>query len=369
MLSPFIKLDKGYSFGPMESKDEKIKSLQSFADSTPLIKGKKVSYPEAIQEVKKIIKFEKSIHIDGLSTDLQSIYKIIDFAERYKSSINHMCGDELNIFFSAFQKYGGSFISFNELKNRADFVLVIGAKQENFSSHFYRDLNWNKQKIKRTIFYLDDHKADNNSSSLSNLIDQVSYLKNFISEKNLAKDSWFKEIRENFIKSRFPVVIANLKKKDHALTYSIFDFVRFVNKNNRMKIFNIFGSHNSGGFVNACVIKTGYPNAINFTDIGPIYEPNFISVEKQKKIKNLQIYVSNFEPNPNFFFFKKNIFIGHPNFKQKKKVDVFFPTSTPGLDTNGLIVRSDNGGIFKLEKSFDSIYPTTIELIEDIQKN
>ena len=35
--------------------------------------------------------------------------------------------------------------------------------------------------------------------------------------------------------------------------------------------------------------KTGYPNAINFTDIGPIYEPNFISVEKQKKIKNLQI--------------------------------------------------------------------------------
>ena len=31
-------------------------------------------------------------------------------------------------------------------------------------------------------------------------------------------------------------------------------------------------------------------------------------------------------------------------------------------------MRSDNGGIFKLEKSFDSIYPTTIELIEDIQK-
>ena len=135
-----------------------------------------------------------------------------------------------------------------------------------------------------------------------------------------------------------------------------------------MKIFNIFGSHNSGGFVNACVIKTGYPNAINFTDIGPIYEPNFISVEKQKKIKNLQIYVSNFEPNPNFFFLKK-ISLSVTLILNKKKVDVFFPTSTPGLDTNGLIVRSDNGGIFKLEKSFDSIYPTTIELIEDIQKN
>ena len=51
--------------------------------------------------------------------------------------------------------------------------------------------------------------------------------------------------------------------------------------------------------------KQDIPNAINFTDIGPIYEPYLISVEKQKKIKNLQIYISNFEPNPNIFFLKK----------------------------------------------------------------
>ena len=80
------------------------------------------------------------------------MYKIIDFAERYKSSIDHMCADELNIFFSVFQKHGGSFVSFNELKNRADFIIVIGAKKENFSSYFFRDLNWNKQKIKKNNF-------------------------------------------------------------------------------------------------------------------------------------------------------------------------------------------------------------------------
>ena len=41
----------------------------------------------------------------------------------------------------------------------------------------------------------------------------------------------------------------------------------------------------------------------------------------------------------------------------------------PGFDANGLIVRSDNGGILKLEKNFDSNYPSPIELIEEIQKN
>ena len=111
------------------------------------------------------------------------------------------------------------------------------------------------------------------------------------------------------------------------------------------------------------------PNAINFTEIGPLYEPDSISLERQKKIKNIQIYISNFEPNPNFLFYKNNIFIGHPNFVEKNKVDVFLPTTTPGFDANGLIVRPDNGGILKLEKNFDSNYPSTIELIEEIQRN
>ena len=158
---------RAISFEYEEKKSKKKLSFESFSNSTPLIRGKKVTYSDAILEVRKIMKVEKSIHIDGFSTDLQSMYKILDFAESYKSSINHMCGDELNIFYSAFQKFGGSFVSFNELKNRADFVIVIGAKEEDFSSYFFRDLNWNKQKIRKTIFYLDDLKISKDSSFCS----------------------------------------------------------------------------------------------------------------------------------------------------------------------------------------------------------
>jgi hypothetical protein len=264
------------------------------------------------------------------------------------------------------QKYGGSFVSFNELKKRADFIIVIGAKEENFSSDFFNDLNWKKTKIKRTIFYIDD-KKNTNSFSL-NLIDQINYLKSFLTEKEFGTDQKFKDLKQKFSKSVFPVVIANIKKKDYALTYSIFDFVRILNKQKRIKMYSIYGSNNSGGFINACVTKTGYPNAINFTEIGPVYEPNFILPDKQKEQKNLQVFVSSFEPNPNFVFFKKNIFVGHPDFVYKKKVDVFIPTKTPGYDARGLIVRSDNGGIFKLEKIVDSDYPLITQLFEDIQK-
>ncbi len=367
MLSPFVKVDNDFSFKPNHFNYKNKSSDKLTLEQTPLIKGKKSTYSEAVKEIKKIIKFEKSMHIDGLSTDFQSIQKIIDFAERFKSSINHMCADELNVYFSALQKYGGSFVSFNELKKRADFIIVVGAKEENFSSEFFNDLNWNKEKVRKKIFYIDDKKININSSS--NLIDQINFLKSFLTEKETVRVQELKNLKERFNKSVFPVVIANIKKKDYALTYSIFDFVRIINKKKRIKMFSIYGSNNSGGFINACVTKTGYPNAINFTEIGPVYEPDFILPDKQKELKNLQVFISSFEPNPNIVFFKKNIFIGHPDFVHKRKVDVFIPTKTPGYDTKGLIVRSDNGSIYKLEKIVDSVYPLTTQLFEDIQKS
>ena len=367
MLSPFVKVDNDFSFKPDHFNYKNKSSDKLTLEQTPLIKGKKSTYSEAVKEIKKIIKFEKSMHIDGLSTDFQSIQKIIDFAERFKSSINHMCADELNVYFSALQKYGGSFVSFNELKKRADFIIVVGAKEENFSSEFFNDLNWNKEKVRKKIFYIDDKKININSSS--NLIDQINFLKSFLTEKETVRVQELKNLKERFNKSVFPVVIANIKKKDYALTYSIFDFVRIINKKKRIKMFSIYGSNNSGGFINACVTKTGYPNAINFTEIGPVYEPDFILPDKQKELKNLQVFISSFEPNPNIVFFKKNIFIGHPDFVHKRKVDVFIPTKTPGYDTKGLIVRSDNGSIYKLEKIVDSVYPLTTQLFEDIQKS
>ena len=57
-------------------------------------------------------------------------------------------------------------------------------------------------------------------------------------------------------------------------------------------MFSIYGSNNSGGFINACVTKTGYPNAINFTEIGPVYEPDLILPDKQKELKkSLSFYI------------------------------------------------------------------------------
>ena len=57
--------------------------------------------------------------------------------------------------------------------------------------------------------------------------------------------------------------------------------------------------------------------------------------KKNKKIFKFLYQVLN--QTQTLFFLKKNIFIGHPDFVYKKKVDVFIPTKTPGYDAKGLI--------------------------------
>ena len=46
--------------------------------------------------------------------------------------------------------------------------------------------------------------------------------------------------------------------------------------------------------------------------------------------------------------------------------DIFIPTKTPGIDTDGLVLRSDGSKVIKLPKKFKSNYLESSELVEKI---
>ena len=55
-----------------------------------------------------------------------------------------------------------------------------------------------------------------------------------------------------------------------------------------------------------------------------------------------QIYFSQFNTSPEVHLFKRNIYIGHPNFHYKKQFDVYIPVKIPNIDSQGLVVRPDD---------------------------
>ena len=340
--------------------------------SSPMIKGKAVNLKEAILEITKILKASSSIHIDGMDCDVSAIDTALRFAEKKKCSINHKSYEKINNLYIAFQKFGGSLVSFNELKNRSDFILLLGGDDISVFHEFVEKLKWNKNKVKKSIFFMGSGKAKDKTeynmvdSKNENIFHDINSIYVKLNEKKINKEDRLYKIISSILNSKYPTVVVNINEHNLALMLCIYDFVYSVNKSKRLKIFNFFGSDNASGFINACVTKTGFPNAIIFTDKGAEYEPYQIKSSLLKKNVELQIYISNFENNPKINYFKKNIFIGNPNLKKKKSFDVYIPTQTPGVDKNGLMVHSDGISIIKLKKLIDSPYSSVEEILTKV---
>ena len=94
----------------------------------------------------------------------------------------------------------------------------------------------------------------------------------------------------SIINSKYPTVVVNINEHNLALMLCIYDFVYSVNKSKRLKIFNFFGSDNVASFINACVTKTGFPNAVIFSEKGAEYEPYQIKSSLLKE--NVDILVN-----------------------------------------------------------------------------
>ncbi len=359
-------LNDFYWFGFTNQKGSLTKEIDSYnLNQCPLINGSETSLKIAIKELKLILR-DSSVHFDGLSCDHQSQSSLIDLAEKTRSSINHCEHEEINNFYSAYQRYGGSIVSFNELKKRSDLLIFVGKFDEYTFTRFKENINWKDKEKKKNIYNFCDFNSSINEKDLEMVMDfNINPLVNFFVDKLTNKK--FKSLGEKIISSKYPVIVIN-PRNGFIIIQQIFRALEHINKKfKKIRIFRISGSNNSSGFVNNCVIKTGYPGSVSFDDWGVSYNPSKYNAENLRNLKTTQIYTSNLNFEPRIVKFNQNIFIGHPNLKKKKDFRIFIPVKTPGIDSNGLILRSDGVGLFKLEKKIDSDYIELNQLIQELK--
>lgn len=360
----YYNLDDFFSFGFTNNLYDSQKLENNYnLNSSPLIMGKKVDLDKAIIKIKNLINEKKSPHFDGLICDQKSIDSVFNLAEKTRASINHYENDEINNFYSAYQKYGSYLVSFNELKNRSDLLVVIGNFEESLLSKFIKKLGWSKRKIKEEIFLFSKKNTQTIEKKIK--IKEIEFSGNFLSNffNNNKKNKKLETLQEKIKSSKYPVIVIN-PKNGFLYSQNILKSLEYINNNFRiLRLFRLSGLNNSSGFVLSSVSKTGYPNAINFTDWGPIYDPFMYNAIYQKSFKDVQIFFSNLSHKPKITKFKRNIFIGHPNFSAREKVDVFVPVKTPGIDMDGVIVRSDGASLMKLPKKIESNYMEISQII------
>ena len=360
-------LDDFFSFGFTNKSFDSPSLVDDYRlDSTPLVGGKKVKIERAILELEYLIKANNSFHFDGLICDQKSIDSIFNFAERVNASITHYENEEINNFYQAYQKYGGYLVSYNELRKRSDLIILIGNFDKPLLTRFIKKIGWSEKKIRENIYLFSRRKFDLIKHYFR--IDKLDYAANFINDifKKSEKEKKFEILKKKIKTSNYPVIVIN-PKNGFMYTQNIFKTLEHINNNQKiLKLFKLSGLNNSSGFVVSSVSKTGFPGSINFTDWGANYDPIAYNALIQKKKKDVQIFFSNLKFDPEVINFKKNVFIGHPNFSNKYNFDIFIPVKTPGIDTNGIIVRSDGTAVMKLPKKIESNYLEIHQIVNQI---
>lgn len=354
-----------YRFGFSNQKNViQCSSVKYQLNATPLLNGRRVALDQALKYLRKIIKKKTSFHFDAMSCDQNSLSNIFDLAELSRSSINHQDGSEIKNFYNALSTYGGSLISFNELKNRSDLIFFIGYFHSDLIDSFNKSTGWRKSKLNNCIYFFCGDMRKLSHQYSSNFIKSYNDFSDLVFSNESKKK--FSEIKKKFETSKYPVFILNPKNGNTEMN-EIFKLSGKLNKiGKKIRLFKLSGENNSSGFVNACITKTGFPCSVNFSDWGAYYDPEYYTSIVQSKLKSTQFLFSNLAFSPKYTNFKKNIFIGHPNFSDQRLFNIYIPVKTPGIDTDGLVVRSDGNAVLKLEKKIESNYPTLNEVLNSI---
>ena len=334
---------------------------------SPMINGNNVSMERAVNEAKKIIRDSKEIHMDGFCCDQHSIIDLIRFAQRKMCTCNHLEWRKISNFYINLQRFGGAFSSLNEIINRCDFLFFVGWDND-FS--FIENLVKKVKNKNLKVFVLSEKKKVLNIPKLikvnkGTLGSEFNLIGNILLNSKHDNQK-YESVSDLFNKSNYPVFVPKIDKDNYELITSFFQILKNLNIKKPTKILNTLFSNNAPGFINACLTKSGYPNAICFSPIGPLYDPFEYNSFKLKDFKDLQIFVSCFDHNVKIDFFKNNIFIGHPHFTQRSKVNVFIPTKIPGVDSQGLILRPELSGIRKLKSLVKSSYPSLSDVLKMI---
>ena len=319
-------------------------------------KGKLVSTQHALSSLKKLIQKSNGVHIDGLGCDLSAMNQIFIFAERHLSSIDHYKNEFLYKFNNCLQTSRTNFSSKGEVKKRSDLVIVIDENENNK----FLDFLFSEKRIrkKKKIYFVTDKKIDcsryeyvnpKNESS----IDFCDFLYENILKFGLVNTKTglkkYDELFRRIIDCKCGTIIFNSENKSIYFIQRIIDLVNLLNnEKKKFTLFHLNPEENLAGAIQTSLWKTGFPLRVNFSEKGPIFNPFEYNSNSLNTQKDLQIFISCFNVNPKMNFFKKNIFIGSPDFRLKKEVDLFIPTSIPGFDENGLVVRSDNVCVEKL---------------------
>ena len=110
---------------------------QNLGETSPQIKGKKVSLQEAILAAANILKNSQNPLFAGLSTDIAGFKALHHLAEKTNASLAHMNSASMQKNLKVLQSSGWQTTTLTEVKNRADLIVCVGSDIVSHNPRFF----------------------------------------------------------------------------------------------------------------------------------------------------------------------------------------------------------------------------------------
>jgi len=374
---------------------------QAVTDTSPRVDGKEVSLDAAVAKAASLLKNTNQPVIGGCATDVNGMRALLALADRSGAVVDNMNFTGARNNFLALQDSGWMNTTLAEVKNRCDFLLVVGVDLESFSPRFFERYLWNEESMflddtgKREVIYLGKAPSGNASTSPGGqtasvfecaneeLPDVVAVLRALVKGNPIRVDSVggiavsdLQGIADKLKAASYSVVTwaagALAYSQAELTVQTLSEMIKDINdKNTRSSGLPLGGKEGDQTANQVCGWTTGYPARTRFSSGFPEYDPylndaNFLlSNGEADALVWVQAFNAKAVPPATDL---PTIVVGRSGMTFAKEPDVFIPVGTPGIDHAGHAYRMDNVVAIRLKKLRDSGLPSTSDVLNAIEQ-
>lgn len=367
----------------------------SAVNTAPRLAGKRTTLAEALLFATQIMSAAKAPLIAGLGTDVAGARATLELADRIGAVVDHMNMPAKLRNILTLQNSGWITTTLAEVKNRADFILVIGS---GVMTRFPRFLEraicpqhamFIGNPVKRKVFFLGQIEMlgttlPENVKLLHCSHDALSRivpaLRAIVNEQRVDSDhlaSSDKQILDDLAASMkqasYGVIAWAAPDFDFShgelTTQTLAELIKDLNKKTRFAGFPLGGSDGDFSCNGVQTWQTGLPLRSRYGTNGLDYDPHRHGAEGLLAANEVDamLWISSFNaarlpPTTNV----PHIVLGPPSMTFKREPDVFIAVGTPGIHHAGHLVRADKVVVMRLGKLIESNLPSVADIVRRI---
>ena len=373
----------------------------AITDTSARVDGKEVSLEVAVAKAADLLRASNQPVIGGCATDVNGMRGVMALADHCGAVVDNMNFTGARRNFLALQDTGWMNTTLAEIKNRCDYLLIVGVDLEGFAPRFFEKYVWNKESMflddtsQRQIVYIG--KAPSGEASTSpdgvkakilpcedaDLPEVMAVLRALVKGKKIVTEnicgiaiSELQTLADQLKAAKYGVVTwaAGALSFDHAeLTVQMLsEMVKDINTmDTRCSGFPLGGKEGDQTANQVCGWTSAYPARARFSSGFPEYDPFLYdsSVMVANGEADALVWVQAFNtasipPETEL----PTIVVARSGMTFSKEPDVFIPVGTPGIDHAGHAYRLDNVVAIRLKKCRDSGLPSTADVLNAIEQ-